>query len=291
VGSAHPTRSSIYYYKIIDRTRTGLDLLSNIPKFIQNALESRRDDSLFLSAPLLTNKTYIGSELLITPVWPFDKFSILQSGLEEETGFTNKPIKICGTFETSVNQRGFVHIGGTEISILKSDTCQNGFVKIGKTEISTDTMTSDQFGMTQVGMTQVGMTQVGVSQINSQHFNSNQVSIAEIDSSQISSSKYRSAQIDPSKIDIGEYSFPEINIGKITFSSSISSQQGSSFYQLSLISHNFNPLLTDIYSTVQTLWHTTIPTALTFNITNLPTGQLAEGTANSNLKCNAAMLV
>jgi Bacterial Ig domain len=208
--------------------------------------------------------------------------------LEKETGFTNKPIEICGTFETSVNQRGFVHIGGTEISILKSDTSQNGFVKVGKTEISTDTMTSDQFGMIQVGM-----TQVGVSQINSQHFNSNQVSIAEIDSSQISSSKYRSAQIDPSKIDIGEYSFPEINIGKITLSSSISSQQGSSFYQLSLTSHNFNPLLTDIYSTVQTLWHTTIPTAITFNITNLPTGQLAEGTItgyDSNGRPNSAII-
>jgi hypothetical protein len=41
------------------------------------------------------------------------------------------------------------------------------------------------------------------------------------------------------------------------------------------------PPLDANYSTAQTLWHTTTPIDLNFVITNLPTGQLAEGTITS----------
>jgi hypothetical protein len=45
--------------------------------------------------------------------------------------------------------------------------------------------------------------------------------------------------------------------------------------------HDNTSLLTSIYSTAQTLWHTTTPINFNFEITNLPTGQLAEGTITS----------
>jgi hypothetical protein len=44
------------------------------------------------------------------------------------------------------------------------------------------------------------------------------------------------------------------------------------------IHNNVSNLLTNIYSTAQSIWHTTAPIDLTFDITNLPTGQLAEAT-------------
>ncbi|WP_373540280.1 PKD domain-containing protein [Chamaesiphon sp.] len=47
------------------------------------------------------------------------------------------------------------------------------------------------------------------------------------------------------------------------------------------IHNNVSNLLTNIYSTAQSIWHTTTPINLNFEITNLPTGQLAEGSITS----------
>jgi hypothetical protein len=69
-------------------------------------------------------------------------------------------------------------------------------------------------------------------------------------------------------------------IGKISLPSSVSSEQSFNV-DLLLSDHDNTSLLTSIYSTAQSIWHTTTPINLNFEITNLPTGQLAEGTITS----------
>ncbi len=70
------------------------------------------------------------------------------------------------------------------------------------------------------------------------------------------------------------------NVGKGSFPSVVPSQQLFSS-DLSTLGHINTSLLTSIYSTAQSIWHSNTAIDLNFTITNLPTGQLAEGTINS----------
>jgi PKD repeat protein len=253
-------------------TETGLDLLSNIPKFIQDNLESHSDgDIVGFSTSLLAD--FEIDNRSITPSWSLEEIPIFHRSLIEEASFTEVSIETDSIFKTSINQNGFIHINRRKDSSFKNISGQNSFVKVGVAEISINTLASNQFGFTKVGM-----TQVGTSQINSQQFGSAQVSMTEIDACQVSPSKQAASKINSSKIDAGSLHLGKDKVAKITLPSSISSQQGSSFNQFSLSSHSSDPQLTSIYSTAQSIWHTTTDLNLNFEITNLPTGQLAEAT-------------
>jgi hypothetical protein len=231
-------------------------------------------DIVELSAPLFADFEIDNQS--ITPSWPLNETPIFQSSLIEEASFTEVSIETDSIFKTSTNQNGFIHINRGKDSSFKNISSQNSFVKIGVAEISTNTLTANQFGFAQVGM-----TQVSTSQVNSQQFSSAQVGMAEIDACQVSPSKQAASKINPSKIDAGSLHLRKDKVAKITFPSSISSQQGSSFNQFSRSSHFSDPQLTNTYNTAQTLWHTTTPIDLTFKIQYLSTRQLAEGTITS----------
>ncbi|WP_232432149.1 Ig-like domain-containing protein [Chamaesiphon minutus] len=64
------------------------------------------------------------------------------------------------------------------------------------------------------------------------------------------------------------------NLNERSSSSLVTSQQFFSSHP----SHGNTSLLTSIYSTAQSIWHTKTSINLAFDITNLPTGQLAEAT-------------
>jgi hypothetical protein len=100
-----------------------------------------------------------------------------------------------------------------------------------------------------------------------------------IDSNQFNSTSFINPIVFPSLIN-SITTQPDIrqdNVLKGSFPSIVSSQQIFS----SNFSHDHTSLLNTIYSTAQTLWHIVTPIDLNFNITNLPTGQLAEGTITS----------
>ncbi len=97
-----------------------------------------------------------------------------------------------------------------------------------------------------------------------------------IDSNQFNSTSLIDPIVFPSLIN-SVTTQPDIrqdNVLKGSFPSVVSSQQIFS----GNFSHDHTSLLNTIYSTAQTLWHIVTPINLAFNITNLPTGQLAEAT-------------
>jgi large repetitive protein len=255
---------------------TGLDLLSNIPKLIQDTLESLTDgDIAGISASLLADFTGGIESNSVKPIRTFDQFSIRHSNLIEEAALT-RSIKFNGTFKASFDQNCVIHLDGEHVSSFNNISSQNSSIEVGMTEISADTLAPNQFSFTQIGI-----AQVSTSKINSQKLNPTEVSMTEVGARQVITQKSRPTQIDFSEIDTGEHiCINEINIAKITLPSSIPFQQSTSSNQFSLSNHSLDPQLTSIYSTAQSIWHTNTPIDLNFNITNLPSGQLAEATIN-----------
>jgi large repetitive protein len=100
----------------------------------------------------------------------------------------------------------------------------------------------------------------------------------EIGTSKIDLTKIGSIQVDPSQHSIAEIDSVKIGSSKVTLPSSIAIQQLLSSH---LQTHDVTPILSNIYNTAQTLWYTNTPIDLNFDIPNLPTGQLAEGTITS----------
>jgi hypothetical protein len=92
---------------------------------------------------------------------------------------------------------------------------------------------------------------------------------------QIGIGKDTFAKIDSKQSEISQIYSTEVNSSEVSNPRSVSIRQFISV-------HDSNPqLVNNIYSTAQTLWHTTTPIDLTFKIQDLPTGQLAEGTITS----------
>jgi hypothetical protein len=144
-----------------------------------------------------------------------------------------------GSSENGSAEGGIGEINSKQNSILKVTIDDSSTRKVNIAEISTPKDTTFQ------GVTKLSIS--GVKEVGGQQF--------------IISNP---TQIQPTEIQSTEVSLPSL----------VSSQQLFS----GNLSHDNTSLLTSIYSTAQTLWHTNTDLNLNFTITNLPTGQLAEAT-------------
>jgi hypothetical protein len=262
---------------------TGLDLLSNIPKQIQDYLESTVDISSALMAE--ENITLFNlRRLLFHPSGFIKESAVFPEGFKEESSRIESK-QISGTSEIISYQNNFTiqnsyivnadtDIG--EISFIKNSRSQDSLSQTSMREVYSATNSP-----TQISPIQIGMGQIGIGQVSSTQISSAQISVTEIGATQISTHQVSPAKINLPQIGIFQGYITEEDVSKITLTSSVSSQHSSSFHQFSFDSHNSNPQLTNIYSTAQTLWHTTTPIDLAFKIQDLPTGQLAEGTITS----------
>jgi hypothetical protein len=175
---------------------------------------------------------------------------------------------------------------------------QNGMFKRSKFSSTKDSMTSVhmiQVGSPQVGFSQMAPTQVSGKQISIPYDGTIQpspfqVSTKQIGSSQISSAQIGLSQIGSAQVDISQNSAFEINrtvegntLGldqlnpsKIALSISIPSQQffSSNFPDHNLTSNFFSNFQYNATNLWQSLFDPTFN--LTLQITDLPTGQLAE---------------
>ena len=119
-----------------------------------------------------------------------------------------------------------------------------------------------------ISLIQDGIMQNGSAEVSVTPLNTRQIGTTQIGSTKNDISQFRATQIDLTQIDSSKVPLPSL----IPIQKLISSN----------LSHDNTSLLTSIYSTAQSLWQTTTPIDLTFTITNLPTGQLAEGTITSH---------
>jgi PKD domain/Bacterial Ig domain len=201
------------------------------------------------------------------------KFSLSDLGTAQVSSGQIGMSKISVFSNSSISQISSSEIGRPEISFMQIGSAEIGTSQIGSHKVSSVEVGPIQFGSAQIRPLDVEVfqidapnSQVGSTQVHLHHpaFNPGQISPDENSSTQIDSSEPIFSVI------VNNFDFPEVSLP-----SSISDQQ---FFQGHLEHNTTSNLLTNIYSTAQSIWHSNTAIDLNFAITNLPTGQLAEAT-------------
>jgi hypothetical protein len=270
------------FIKSVDfiENQTGLDFFKNLPSNIENILEAKIDDGL-LSASLQAD---FDSEINSSPPSIFQGSAFNDGSLKT----TNFDATIIPSIPFRIGQPGILKsnsitisphkIDETQIRMGESNITYIGIPKIGICQDSISDTSKSPWSKTQSAATILPWVATDAWSFFEKDGLTSSVVSTEIDSSKIDLTKIGSIQVDPSQHSICEIDSMKIDSSKVTLPSSITLQQLLSSH---LQTHNVTPILSNIYNTAQTLWHTTTPINLTFDITNLPTGQLAEGTITS----------
>jgi hypothetical protein len=180
-------------------------------------------------------------------------------------------MQILGTSQvgrqTEITDRNFIQVGTSEVGMIHDGCSQGSLSQVGTSEISSGKVTIVHQTPSQVSSTEVSVGEVGSTQIGSTQIGSIEVNLAQVNLNK--------------EIFIGNGTrnpYPaQVNFTEIPDSASIIHPKLVSSHLL----HDNTSLLNTVYSTAQTLWHTTTPIDLAFKIKDLPTGQLAEGTITS----------
>jgi large repetitive protein len=179
-----------------------------------------------------------------------------------------------GILETTFPQAGTSKVrtdGGNilEINLTPTSTSQIGTIEVGSSKVSRFNMDTSQVSSIQVSPTEIRSLQIGYLKNSPTEVSFNKLVITQVGSTEVSST-----QIDPTKQSV--ITQIQLQPSKVSLPSSISSQQ---FFSTDVIHENPSNLLTNIFSTAQSIWQST-PVDLTFKVTNLPKGQLAEAQVN-----------
>jgi DNA/RNA endonuclease G (NUC1) len=232
--------------------RTGLQFFMDLPVGIRNVLKGNNNGNL-PTAPLLAENENPTNSTIFDSTKISDTIQILGiSQVGRYPQITDLNSVQVGTSEVGIFHDGFGHRSLSEVGSTEIGSGEVTFVHPTSSQISITKVSIGEIGSTQVGSTQISSTEVTAAQIN----NDKKIFISN------GTSHHYSTQVN----------FPEVSMPR-----SIESPKFISSHLL----HDNTPLLNSIYSTAQTLWHTTTPIDLTFKIQDLPTRQLAEGTITS----------
>ena len=168
--------------------------------------------------------------------------------------------------QVSINERSFDQIGSRQVSVAQIDSFQNTFSQTSPTKIGSTKIGSTKIGSVQTSSSEVGTTEVSTTEVSTQKNNFGEIGIAQVNSRKIAaSSKFNSSQI---------------NSREVSFPSSIPSEQlFSSHSQI----HNSTPqIINELNNSATNIWSDLLQPEtqldINFQITDLPTGQLAEAT-------------
>jgi PKD repeat protein/DNA/RNA endonuclease G (NUC1) len=230
---------------------------------------------------------FSSSEVSFGEVSPFDssskkinphQLSTSQIDLEEVS-----PFEIT-SFQDSPLHDSTLKIGSSEIGISESSTSQNGtntdsfgqigLAKIGSVALNANQNSFNQIDIPQNGVHQVGFSQVSPTQVSPTEIGSTQTGISQVSPTQISADQLSIPQFDSSQSSLNQISSTEIGASKISFASSISNEQ-------LLSSHNSTPqIINELNNSATKIWSDLLksetPLNIEFQITDLPSGQLAE---------------
>jgi hypothetical protein len=203
------------------------------------------------------------SILAESKIRPFINTPIGQSKIPNE-GFMNTEngLGISTTPQISVDQDGFLKIGVAEVGLHYTRTGQVGIPQTSVGQINVAPTSFDQASPTEVSFSQVNIGQFAV-----HHEGTTEVSVTQVAPQNSDAVQGSSHQINTTQVNILQNS-TQTNTSKISFPSSVTLQQF-------LSSHNFSLQNTTIPTWTEFLTGTT-PFNLNIEITDLPTGQLAE---------------
>jgi hypothetical protein len=196
---------------------------------------------------------------------------------EEPSLIQNRPVKVIPitSIESSVEHRSiFITDNISEITANENNSIYTSPSHVSTSEVNVFADRYLPYSISQVSSSQDSSMET------SRDIGFRQIDIAQIDSLSTIIARQRvevtSRIFNTSKVDdLSTESWIDNEIGKISLPSSISTQQS---FDINSLSHTNTSILTSLYSTAQSIWHTTTPIDLNFAITNLPTGQLAEAT-------------
>jgi hypothetical protein len=168
----------------------------------------------------------------------------------------------------SIRQVGELQSGSIQISASQASGIQIGITQIGETQIGVAEVDSSQVSSPQIGITQVSSRQTSSREVSSKKTGITQISTSEISAIQIGTTQINTSQITSSQWNPLRFTNSQVNTSEIPLTNSITLQQF-------LSSHNFNLQNTTIPTWTEFLTGTT-SFNLNIEITDLPTGQLAE---------------
>jgi hypothetical protein len=224
---------------------------------------------LFADAALLADPT-ITTSLLFNPftVSFIDNGTIIHNSVANISSIPLNSIQ-NSISEVTVNQVSSVQDGTSQISSIQVNIPQTGTGEIGIRQVGLPEINASQASLKKEYSTQIGINQIDIFQNSLLQDNTTQISTTKIDPNEIKS-KLRVIQNDILQNSNFQGISPHFSVTEIPLPSSITLQQLFS----SNLSHDNTPLLTNVYSTAQSIWHINTDLKLNVEITNLPTGQL-----------------
>jgi DNA/RNA endonuclease G (NUC1) len=267
---------------------TGLDFFSEISDSIEEIIENADISSSLPVSPLLGQNDSAKFKSLSgfdAPVWhdrfiedgiiyidsesPINSSEISETkiGTVEKTFFNSSILEIrsseVGSTKPRLSDKDIFELNPTKVRIIQQSLANSTFAQIGSREINSIALDIANSSRMQISAAEDSITHVQVSQENVHEGRIGEVSSIEVSSIQLATTQITSTQINPT----------QVNPTEIPLSSRITLQQF-------LSSHNFSLQNTTIPTWTEFLTGTT-PFNLNIEITDLPTGQLAEANITS----------
>jgi hypothetical protein len=246
------------------------NFFSNIREDIRSKLEAKGTVTALLAEPSSPNTIPVLSF--------FNYISVGQNSIPTEH---RQPLSgnTLSFFQVSPDQLGKFQITAVEKALAERRITQIDPLHIGFGEISLSDGRMYHSGVAQISSSEISPNQYGVIHTSSEQSGFGQIRTTKINHFQISST-----QIDPAQINVNQqrsitYALNQLDSHEITFSSSVSLQQ---LFSGNIPNHNeTSNQLAKLSSTLPLYWNMGRDFKLNFNITDLPTGQLAEATITS----------
>jgi hypothetical protein len=254
-------------------------LIDSIEEIIENAdissslplspLLGQNDSAKFRSlsgfdAPVWHDRFIEDGIIYIDSESPINSSEISKTEIStvEKTFFNSSILEIrsseVGSTKPRLSDKDIFELNPAKVRIIQQSLANGTFAQIGSREINSIALDIANSSRMQISTAEDSVTHVQVSQENAHEGRIGEVSSIEVSSIQLATTQITSTQINPTQVNPTEISLP----------SSITLQQF-------LSSHNFNLQNTTIPTWTEFLTGTT-PFNLKIEITDLPTGQLAE---------------
>jgi Bacterial Ig domain len=237
-----------------------------------------------ISASLLADPK---SDSTVVQVGSFIDLPMTQSGMPDQGAILITRTS-GGISQIGINPDRLLAFDSSQIGIDQNSPAQIGSSQIGSSQIGSSQNSRSQVSTSQIGIPQIGESQTTVTKTGSKQIGSTQVAVTQFNPEQVSTTQVNSPQIQNSFINFPVSQFDplqstslsigriQIDSSKVAFASSVSLQQ---LLSSNLPSHELvSTYLQQFQSTLATDWNLPTSFNLTFNITDFPTGQLAEGT-------------
>jgi DNA/RNA endonuclease G (NUC1)/PKD repeat protein len=260
-------------------SETGYKFFANLPDNFQNSIKNNTS-IISLPVPLMADdknlSEFFREVVIVSSSQPrnSEQLTVGEIGLPQDNVG-----KIVSTTSKVGIDFGIPEISKSQISIEQSAT-QISPVQMRPSQISPFQISPTEVSILTIGSNQIGISQIGASQITTAQFSdssTNQAGFSEIETTQVKIAKIKSDQISSGEI------------GLTTGNKRLDFSEGRSggIVNIFPIFHlsDAPQILSNLQNTTIDIWSDLLkaktPINFTFNITHLPTGQLAEGTITS----------